>query len=155
MAVLIDTHAHLDAEQFADDLPAVLGTRPRRRRRPNRDRGDDGRVERRLHRLSPPTSAISSPRSASIPITPPKPRRPPGTRSSRWPHDKEVVGIGETGLDRHWNDTPFPQQEDYFARHLELSRRVNKPIVIHCREAEADVLRMLRADFDRTARSAA
>ena len=40
-------------------------------------------------------------------------------------------------------------QEDYFARHLELSRRTNKPVVIHCREADADVLRMLRADFDR------
>ena len=32
-----------------------------------------------------------------------------------------VVAIGETGLDRHWKDTPFPQQEDYFARHLELA----------------------------------
>ena len=62
---------------------------------------------------------------------------------------KEVVGVGETGLDRHWHDTPFPLQEDYFSRHLELSRRLNKPVVIHCREADADMLRMLRADFDR------
>ncbi len=61
----------------------------------------------------------------------------------------EVVGIGETGLDRHWHDTPFPLQEDYFARHLELGRRWNKPVVIHCREADADVLRMLRAEFDK------
>src|SRR5947207_5020915 len=60
-----------------------------------------------------------------------------------------TVGIGETGLDRHWNDTPFPQQEDYFARHLELSRQTRKPVIIHCREAEADVLRMLREDFDK------
>jgi TatD DNase family protein len=60
-----------------------------------------------------------------------------------------VVGIGETGLDRHWHDTPFPQQEEYFARHLELSRRTHKPVIIHCREAEADVVRMLREDFDK------
>src|SRR5262249_60466229 len=60
-----------------------------------------------------------------------------------------VVGIGETGLDRHWHDTPFPVQEDYFARHLELGGRLGKPVVIHCREAEADVLRMLREAFDR------
>ena len=33
---------------------------------------------------------------------------------------KRAVALGETGLDRHWNDTPFPQQEDYFARHLAL-----------------------------------
>jgi len=43
----------------------------------------------------------------------------------------------------------LPQQEDYFARHLELARRHNLPVVIHCRDAEADVVRMLRADFDR------
>ena len=29
-----------------------------------------------------------------------------------------VVALGETGLDRHWDFTPFPRQEDYFARHL-------------------------------------
>jgi TatD DNase family protein len=61
----------------------------------------------------------------------------------------EVRAVGETGLDRHWDYTPFAQQEDYFARHLELARRHNLAVVIHCREAEADVVRMLRADFDR------
>src|SRR5262249_11509118 len=60
-----------------------------------------------------------------------------------------VVGIGETGLDRYWDYTPFPQQEDYFARHLELARRHRLAVVIHCREAEADVVRMLRDDFER------
>src|SRR5437763_9053303 len=60
-----------------------------------------------------------------------------------------VVALGETGLDRHWDRTPFAVQEDYFARHLDLGRRTGLPVVIHCREAEADVVRMLRADFDR------
>src|SRR5207244_1024406 len=60
-----------------------------------------------------------------------------------------VVGVGETGLDRYWDYTPLPRQEDYFARHLELARKHNLAVVIHCREAEADVVRMLRADYDR------
>ena len=60
-----------------------------------------------------------------------------------------MVGLGETGLDRYWDRAPFPLQEDYFARHLALSRRRNLPVVIHCREAEADVVRMLREDFDK------
>ena len=60
-----------------------------------------------------------------------------------------MVAVGETGLDRHWNYTPFPQQEDYFARHLELARKHQRAVVIHCREAEADVVRMLRDDYDR------
>src|SRR5213078_2848467 len=52
-----------------------------------------------------------------------------------------VAALGETGLDRHWDYSPFPQQEDYFARHLALARRTGLPVVIHCREAEADVVR--------------
>ncbi len=61
----------------------------------------------------------------------------------------EVVALGETGLDRYWDRTPFPLQEEYFARHLTLSRKLKKALVIHCREAEADTVRMLKADFDR------
>ncbi len=60
-----------------------------------------------------------------------------------------VVALGETGLDRHWHNTPFPQQEDYFNRHLELAHRLNLPVIIHCREADADVLCLLRDVFDR------
>ena len=35
-----------------------------------------------------------------------------------------MVAVGETGLDRHWDYTPFPQQEDYFARHLEMRESI-------------------------------
>src|SRR5262249_27071428 len=61
----------------------------------------------------------------------------------------KVVALGETGLDRYWDYTPFPQQEEYFARHLALARTRKLPVVIHCRQAEADVVRMLRHDFER------
>jgi len=63
--------------------------------------------------------------------------------------EPRVVAVGETGLDRYWDRAPFALQEDYFARHIALARRLNKPFVIHCREAEADVVRMLRDEFDR------
>lgn len=59
--------------------------------------------------------------------------------------DPRVLAIGETGLDRHWDFTPFDQQIDAFDRHLELSRKTGKPFIVHCREAEADVVRQLRA----------
>ncbi len=60
-----------------------------------------------------------------------------------------MVALGETGLDRYWDRTPFAHQQDYFARHLALARVLGCGVVIHCREAEADVVRMLREDFDR------
>lgn len=60
-----------------------------------------------------------------------------------------VVALGETGLDRYWDNTPFPVQQDYFSRHLELSRKTGLPVVIHCREAEADMLKMLKQEFEK------
>src|SRR5688572_25051957 len=57
--------------------------------------------------------------------------------------DPKVVAIGETGLDRYWDYTPFEQQAEAFDRHLELSRATGKPFVVHCREAEADVVAQL------------
>lgn len=58
--------------------------------------------------------------------------------------DERVVAIGETGLDRYWDYTPFESQVEAFDRHLELSRAIGKPFIVHCRDAEADVVAQLR-----------
>ena len=148
MAVLVDTHAHLDDEQFAGDLPAVL---------------DRARAAGVAQIVVVATTAADSAACVSLAANHPNlfatvgihPNHAAEAAPTAWDEvvalagRREVVGVGETGLDRHWDYTPFPVQEDYFARHLGLSRRTNKPVVIHCREADADVLRMLRADFDR------
>lgn len=56
-----------------------------------------------------------------------------------------VVALGETGLDRYWDKTPFPLQQDYFQRHLDLAHRLGLPVVIHCRDCEADIIAQLDA----------
>ena len=56
----------------------------------------------------------------------------------------EVVAIGETGLDRYWDYSPFDVQQDYFDRHLRLSQDRGLPFIVHTRESDADVLAMLR-----------
>jgi TatD DNase family protein len=58
--------------------------------------------------------------------------------------NERVVALGETGLDRHWDDTPFDLQQDYFDRHLRLMQATGLPVVIHMRDCQADVLAMLR-----------
>jgi len=55
-----------------------------------------------------------------------------------------VIAVGETGLDRHWDFTPLEVQQDYFDRHLRLAARHDLPFIVHCREAEAEVATMLR-----------
>ena len=56
----------------------------------------------------------------------------------------DVVAIGETGLDRYWDDAPIEIQRDIFHRHIELSQEIDKPILIHCRDAWEDLLPILR-----------
>lgn len=55
-----------------------------------------------------------------------------------------VVAIGETGLDRYWNDSPLTVQQDYFDRHLRLSQQIELPFIVHTRQSDAEVLDMLR-----------
>ncbi len=56
-----------------------------------------------------------------------------------------VVALGETGLDRYWDRTPFDLQQLWFQRHLDLARERDLPVVIHCRNCEADILAQLAA----------
>ena len=65
--------------------------------------------------------------------------------------EQKVVAIGETGLDRYWDYAPFELQQDYFSRHIELARRRQLPFVVHCRDAEADVIAQLRAFYENRA----
>ncbi|HEV2886891.1 MAG TPA: TatD family hydrolase [Jatrophihabitans sp.] len=55
----------------------------------------------------------------------------------------KVVAVGETGLDYYWDRTEPADQQRHFRRHIELSKQVGKPLVIHDRQAHADVLRIL------------
>jgi TatD DNase family protein len=57
----------------------------------------------------------------------------------------QVLAIGETGLDFYRNLSPRHSQHDVFVAQLELARETNKPVVIHDRDAHAEVLATLRA----------
>ncbi|WP_110079002.1 TatD family hydrolase [Actinokineospora spheciospongiae] len=54
-----------------------------------------------------------------------------------------VVAIGETGLDYYWDHSPPEAQHEAFRWHIDLAKRVGKPLMIHDREAHADILRVL------------
>ncbi len=54
-----------------------------------------------------------------------------------------VVAVGETGLDYYWDRTTPAEQHVHFRRHIDLAKRVGKTLMIHDRDAHADVLRML------------
>jgi TatD DNase family protein len=57
-----------------------------------------------------------------------------------------VVSVGETGLDYYWDYSPPAAQQAAFRWHIDLSKRVGKPLMIHCRDAHEDVLRILEEE---------
>ena len=59
-------------------------------------------------------------------------------------HDK-VVGIGETGLDYYYEHSPRPRQIDSFQVHIEAAHRTGLPLIVHARDADDDLIRVLRA----------
>jgi TatD DNase family protein len=61
------------------------------------------------------------------------------------PADRVVVGIGECGLDYHYDHSPRPVQREAFARQIELAHRHGLALVIHTREAWYDTFELLEA----------
>ncbi len=144
---LIDTHAHLDDERFAADLPDVI------------QRAKDAGLVRIVAVATTAASSRACQELAQrFPMLAASAGIHPNHYAEAVPGDWDeivrlvregrVVGIGETGLDRHWDDTPFERQEENFAKHLELSRETKLPLIIHSRDCDADMLRMLRDDFN-------
>ena len=58
----------------------------------------------------------------------------------------KVVGIGETGLDYYYDNSPRPAQQEAFRRFIQLARQLDLPLVIHLRDAYDDALRLLREE---------
>jgi len=58
----------------------------------------------------------------------------------------KIVAVGETGLDYYWDRTTPAEQQEHFRRHIDVAKRVGKPLMIHDRDAHADVLRILKEE---------
>lgn len=57
--------------------------------------------------------------------------------------NKKIVGIGEIGLDYHYEDTDKNKQINVFTRQLEIAEKYNKPIVVHSRDSIQDTYNIL------------
>lgn len=65
--------------------------------------------------------------------------------------DPRVVAIGETGLDYFRTEPGAAWQHERFRTHIEAARRLNKPLIIHTREAKDDTMRVLEESNARDA----
>lgn len=142
MLQLIDTHCHVNSETFHHEIDEVIR------------RASDAGVERILTigiTLENSQSAVMLtnrfPSVSALVGIHPNHTHEAGpddwTRIEDLARHPNVVGIGETGLDKYWDFAPLEIQRDYFFRHIQLSRETRKPFAIHCREAEPEVLDVL------------
>jgi TatD DNase family protein len=140
---LIDTHAHLDSDDFDADRADVI------------ERAKAAGVERMIAiavtadssaavvRLAAENDAVY----AAVGI---HPNYTAEAKPEDWDRvvalvgQPRVVALGETGLDRFREHAPFALQQEYFDRHIRLSQERGLPFIVHMRQCEADVLEMLR-----------
>jgi TatD DNase family protein len=149
-----DSHAHLDDPQLAVDLPAIIDRAAEAGVVAIVAIGTDVESSRRVVHLAEQFPMVY----AAVGI---QPNYTHEARPEDWQEIEslathpQVVAIGETGLDHHWDRAPLEIQRDYFDRHIELAKSRRLPLVIHMREsadessplAESscaeDILRML------------
>lgn len=60
----------------------------------------------------------------------------------------DVVAIGETGLDYHYDSVPAEVQHERFKRHLQAATELELPVIVHTREAKEDTLALIREHTD-------
>ena len=145
MSVLIDSHCHLDFPDFASDLDAIVGRAAA---------ADIARMVsistrvRRFDRLLEIAEQFSNVYS-SIGTHPHYAHEELDVTVEelieRSQHSK-VVAIGEAGLDYYYDFSPRDAQEIGFRRHIAAARATGLPLVVHAREADADIGRILEEE---------
>lgn len=60
--------------------------------------------------------------------------------------DPKIIGIGESGLDYHYDYAPRKAQEDSFRKHIRACIETDLPLVVHARDADEDIMRVIREE---------
>ena len=144
LVIFFDTHAHLDDEQFDADREGMLV------------RAAEAGVEAIV---AIGTTADSSQAVLDLATKYPQVHAAVGIQPNccaeaqpgDWEKIRElaradrVVAIGETGLDRYWDHTPFAMQQDYFRRHIALAQELNLPFIVHMRDCGDEIVELLES----------
>ncbi len=143
--MFIDTHVHLNADQYDEDLQEVIERALEAKVEKMVVVGFDRKTIERAMKLADEFEFIYAvigwhPVDA-IDCT---------EEDLQWieqlaAHPK-VVGIGETGLDYYWDKSPKDVQQRLFRKQIHLAQKLNLPIIIHNREATGDVVKILREE---------
>ena len=143
--MLVDSHCHLDFPELSADLDALLD------RAKAAGVGLMVTISTRVRRFNELKAIVEAHDNVfcSIGTHPHNAAEEPDIlveeliELSRHP---KVVAIGEAGLDYHYDHSPRDVQKKSFRTHMAAARETGLPLVIHARDADADIARMLEEE---------
>ena len=144
---LIDSHAHLDGEKFADDRAAVVERALAAGVVKIITMGDSLESSARsvalAERFDPVYAAVGIHPEEAQPMT-----AATDDQLAAWAAQEKVVAIGEIGLDYYWekDEEKRALQRAIFVRQLDLARQLRLPVCIHDREAHGDMMKILKTE---------
>jgi TatD DNase family protein len=141
LVMMIDTHTHLTDEPLALDLPAVLARARARGVTACIVPGYDNEVGRAARALAQQHAGVH----VAIGVHPLFVGRADVAALAQELAQGGIVAIGETGLDYADARADRAAQQQCFHAQLDLALAHDLPVIIHCRQAHDDVLRVLRA----------
>ena len=148
---MIDSHCHLADDTFAQDLDDVV----RRARDAGLERAmvilEAGNAKEAAQALR--LDALWPELRFSIGVHPHQahqyaadPDRAAAVVREQWTATPSARAVGEIGLDYHYDFSPRDVQQAVFRAQLRLARELDRPVVIHTREADDDTVAMLREE---------
>ncbi len=148
--MLVDSHCHLDYPDFAEELPAVL------ERAKAAGVGHMVTICTRLSKFDGVKAVAEAHDNiyCSVGIHPHDAGKEPRTtvqelvELTRHP---KVVGIGETGLDFYYDNSPRDEQEASFRTHIGAARETGLPLIIHTRDADDKTIEILDQEQEKGA----
>ena len=144
---LIDSHAHLDGEKFADDRASVIERARESGVVKIITMGDSLESSARsvalAERFEPVYAAVGIHPEEAQPMT-----ETTDEQLAAWAAQEKVVAIGEIGLDYYWekDEEKRALQRAIFVRQLDLARQLRRPVCIHDREAHGDMMKILKTE---------
>jgi TatD DNase family protein len=146
--MLVDSHCHLDFPALAEDGKAVL------ERARAAGVGVVQTIGTRLEKFDRVLAIAEADPGVfcSVGVHPhhaaKEPLQGPEPLLARAAHPK-VIGIGESGLDYHYDHSPRDVQESVFRAHIEAARRSGLPLIVHTRDADEATIAVLREEMSR------
>ena len=143
--MIFDTHAHYDDARFDEDRDEVIASLKENDVRRFVDVASDlpsiEKVERIIEKYPQSYGALGIHTSELEGVS----EKDLKEIEEKIRNNKRIVAVGEIGLDYYWEENPPHEvQKEFFRYQLEMARRLNKPVIIHSREAAQDTFEIMK-----------